>query len=366
LEKEKLDWLQGLRGLAAFLIVLAHSRIYLGGTPYGSIADSLLIPGAFGVDLFFMISGFIMVYTTIDSDGSTGYTIRFLIKRLARIWPVYAVISAIGLLTGVGLVWSADQTHVAALAKSLLFLPVNPVKPPYFDIAYSVGWTLNFEIYFYLIFGVSMLFAKHRWTAFAAWLALTLIILPFIFTGAISLDPRHYYNFGISYMDQISNPIIWDFAAGILIGKVYQSRIQFRPKLVTYNALFLSTVFALWLPYSGIATFHGITNFGAGAAISLMCVAIASKNISISAPSVMVWLGKISFSLYLCHILALEITTKFLIALGQESFTRTWAQVFLTVSLSISLASFSHRYLEQGLSEWVKRKALTAFDRYIN
>src|ERR1041385_6447525 len=95
-QNKTLDWLQALRGIAALLVVFTHARYYLSKTPSWDMAEALFRPGAFGVDLFFLISGFIMVYTTTDADGSFGYSVRFWIKRISRIWPVYVVLAIIG------------------------------------------------------------------------------------------------------------------------------------------------------------------------------------------------------------------------------------------------------------------------------
>jgi exopolysaccharide production protein ExoZ len=69
-ETKRLDWLQSLRGVAALLVVFAHSYYFLQGTEYDALARSILLPGAMGVDIFFLISGFIMTLTTRQNDGS--------------------------------------------------------------------------------------------------------------------------------------------------------------------------------------------------------------------------------------------------------------------------------------------------------
>lgn len=85
-QKNKLEWVQALRGLAAFMVVMVHSRSVLMDTAVGrGAADHVLLPMAMGVDLFFIISGFLMVWTTRDFDGTKIYVGKFLVKRFARI-----------------------------------------------------------------------------------------------------------------------------------------------------------------------------------------------------------------------------------------------------------------------------------------
>jgi exopolysaccharide production protein ExoZ len=362
-QRYKLDWLQGLRGLAALLVVLTHGRYFLADTPSQALAETLLRPGAAGVDLFFLISGFIMVHASAGSDGSASDASRFLLKRFFRIWPVYAVLTLVGVYATRGPGWLLDSWNLGALAQSLLFLPIDASTPPYYDLPYRLGWTLNFEMYFYLVFAASMRFGRQRWLAFGVWMGVTLIGLPLAYGHAVSLDVQHDYHLPYAYLNQISNPIIWDFAAGVVIGKLYQSRLALPAGVATNNLLLTVLALALWWAYSGGATFHGLNNMGAGPAAVLLCVALASKRMPIVMPRCTVWLGEISFSLYLCHFIVFKLLTKTLVALGMEARTHDWAYVFMTAALAIPVAAISHRYLEQGLSGWLRRLALARFER---
>ncbi|MES2741615.1 MAG: acyltransferase [Pseudomonadota bacterium] len=359
----KLDWLQGLRGLAALLVVLTHGRYFLTGTPGQALGEALLRPGAAGVDLFFLISGFIMVHATAASHGGAGDASRYLLKRFFRIWPVYAVLTAVGVYATRGPGWLFDSGNLGALTQGLLFLPVDGGAPPYYDLPYRLGWTLNFEMYFYLVFAASMRFGRQRWLAFGAWLGVTLIGLPLAYGQAVTLDVRRDYHLPLAYLNQISNPIIWNFVAGVAIGKLYQSRLALPAGVATNNLLFVSVALALWWAYSGGATFHGVNNMGAGPAMVLLCVALASKRMPIVMPRCMVWLGEISFSLYLCHFIVFKLLTSTLVALGMQARTHDWPYVFVATALAIPVAAVSHRYLELGLSGWLRSMALARYER---
>ena len=69
LSQRRLDWIQALRGVAALSVVLTHTRRIFLDTPMWDQADKIFFPFATGVDLFFVISGFIMVYTTFGQRG---------------------------------------------------------------------------------------------------------------------------------------------------------------------------------------------------------------------------------------------------------------------------------------------------------
>ncbi|RLM48911.1 acyltransferase, partial [Halobellus sp. Atlit-31R] len=95
--RPKFAWIHALRGIAVLLVVLTHARYFFLDTPTWQLAEQWLRPGAMGVDLFFVISGFIMVYTTRHAAGTRGEAVDFLVRRFARILPLYALVTVVWL-----------------------------------------------------------------------------------------------------------------------------------------------------------------------------------------------------------------------------------------------------------------------------
>ncbi|EKS6335338.1 acyltransferase family protein, partial [Enterobacter hormaechei] len=89
--KNNLQYIQALRAIAAMLVVLCHARDFLKGTEYEWLAQRLFWPGAFGVDLFFIISGFIIIYTSHSYQSND--LIKFIKKRFLRVWPLYFIMT---------------------------------------------------------------------------------------------------------------------------------------------------------------------------------------------------------------------------------------------------------------------------------
>src|ERR1700722_1997102 len=106
-----------------------------------------------GVGLFFLVSGFIMVFTTKDMAGSLSDATFFIVKRFSRIWTVFAAIALFVMMLAEA--YLPVTLNWKIILESLAFSPVDPRKPPYFDLPFAIGWTLNFEAYFYLVFGLS-------------------------------------------------------------------------------------------------------------------------------------------------------------------------------------------------------------------
>jgi peptidoglycan/LPS O-acetylase OafA/YrhL len=176
----RLDSLQLLRAVAALLVLLYHLAT-MG--VYGWIAadGSPLLPLGFfaaigfaGVDLFFVISGVVMVVTCFDRFGQPGEAIAFLKRRIVRIYPLYWIVTAAVL----ALCWlrpelaARDKTGAAAILASLVLWPQTD-----FPIV-AVGWTLVYEMYFYLVFAV-IIAAPRRMLPplLAAWAAATVALL---------------------------------------------------------------------------------------------------------------------------------------------------------------------------------------------
>src|SRR6185437_14170487 len=134
-----LDNIQALRAIAALLVVFVHLAVpvaALGVAPFG----------AGGVDLFFVISGFIMVYTTVGRPISGA---EFLGRRIVRIVPLYWLLTLA--VFGIALIAPTLLQFTTAswgqLLKSLFFIPFakanGDVQPVLF-----LGWTLNYEMFF--------------------------------------------------------------------------------------------------------------------------------------------------------------------------------------------------------------------------
>ena len=351
----KLDWVQALRGIAALLVVLCHAREFLAGSVNYPLIESVLLPGAMGVDLFFIISGFIMVYSTRKVTGTLGEVKDFAIKRFSRIWPTYAVATILWVfIADVGISYFASTDNWVVFLKSIFFIPVKDMAPLYFAPIIPIGWTLNFEMYFYAVFGVSLLFKRFRLIAMITWIGLTLVALPML-TRVFSLSPFKYYYFTPNYLNLMANPIILEFVAGAVIGYLYLSdRIIIRNKAIALNLLAISVGFVIWYNYSGPAYLHGITNWGAPLAVAVLVLAIVSKTVHIKTPAVLAWLGKISFSLYLTHFLTRAAMDKTVAYLGFGQFMNTWGYVVISVLVCISIAAVSQYLLEQKLSDAFK------------
>lgn len=195
--------LQGLRAGAAFLVVIDHALIAgadtgLLGADYRPLAA---FTGLLGVYVFFVISGAVMTLGHGDDFARPGAPRRFIARRIGRIVPLY------WLVTMIVCVLRPDTVSVASLVQSLLFIPHQMTGGPYGWPIFPLGWTLQYEMAFYLLFALALAFRRAFGLALLA-VALSAMALAAA-AGLLGTDTIPAY-FG--------HPIILFFLAGILIG----------------------------------------------------------------------------------------------------------------------------------------------------
>jgi exopolysaccharide production protein ExoZ len=356
-----LPWIQSLRGIAAFLVVLVHARFLLPGESGQFIAQTFLFPGALGVDLFFLVSGFIMMLTTSDCDGTPRYAAAFVAKRFARIWPLYICTSVIFGIFFTELRVFSDAHQFHRWVRSLTLLPVEPVL--YFGMPVSVAWTLCFEVYFYAVLAVSMLFGRYRWLIASAWFVATLIAYP-LYTGHFDLDPFNQLPIPSNrFANVVINPIIWDFILGALAGKLYLSPIRIdnaKYLQAVYLGMLLACTGAILNAVIGAPSPHGMTGWGAFLAPLFLLLVLLSKTREIRFPKVTAWLGDISYSLYLTHLIGFRASAAILRHFTFATPTKfAVCNFFGSIALGVVTGAVAYSVIEKPLSRWAQARLMS-------
>lgn len=354
-DRPALEWLQALRGLAAFLVVLVHARGALTGSPLAEAVQEVLYHGAMGVDLFFILSGFLMVYTTRTLPGGVADARVFLLKRIVRIWPAYAVLTVLTFLTLQGVHGLVEPAGREALLKTLLFVPVDPYNPLYFSMALPVGWTLTFEMYFYLVFAAALLLGRWRWLGMAAWFGLTLLAVPMalghfdwgVFDQAV-IGQWAYANLAI-------NPMVWDFLFGMVAAWLY-FHLPGPPTPRGAALLVLLPLAALVaLAVADVCSTHGPTQWGGPLALVFIGLAQSSKTQRLPTPRALLWLGEISYALYLAHPLAQHFLGLAVGRLAGTQATHGPAYLLLATGMSLVVGAWVWRHVEVPGSRLARR-----------
>lgn len=309
----KIYSIQALRGVAALMVVLGHLNAYLNDVyTQKNLGDLLFFNGAVGVDIFFIISGFIIALATERKESSAS--IKFIVKRVLRIYPVYVFcfIAFTLITTGLFLKQSADIPLWFSrdnIISSLSFLPLRTGdSAPFYGYSLIItAWTLSYEIYFYILFCLAMA-VSHRYRAVIA--SSFIVILSFLvqeyFNGSFILDA--YGVTGISnskILTVVANPISFDFILGLasyyIVMAIRKINLGTGAKLGTA----IGASFAVLCWNSGFMYGHGITKFGVIAFILFLSVVIGEMAFKFKISKAFIFLGDISYSLYLCHVIVI-------------------------------------------------------------
>jgi len=204
--------LQYLRFFAASMVVV-HHQILFSTRYWPQMIDYQFITGAAGVDIFFVISGFIMVFISEKRERSS---LDFFQHRVTRVVPPYWVVT---ITFGMALLLAPSMFQVSRFSlphfvASLFFLPYpNPTNQEIVPL-YGPGWTLNYEFFFYSLFALAMAF-NHKQRV----LIVSLIFGFLALVGAI-------FSTSISAIEFYTNTIVLEFVFGMVIGVATLSGIR--------------------------------------------------------------------------------------------------------------------------------------------
>lgn len=297
--------IQYLRGIAAIIVFFSHfkntiNEISLVNIRY--LGDSLFSNGGFGVDLFFVISGFVIALSTEKDLGRKMGAISFVIKRVFRIYPLLIVgVIAIGYLQNIPvskILWSMIPLHLDYMS-----------KPPFFGYnSLYVAWTITFELSFYLLFMVSM-FVSHKYRAIVCTLAIfSLFIIIRVTTGSeITLSatsPINHINSWLMPVASIySSSMMFNFIYGMIAYYAYKhirTGALHGPILNTFLITVIACSFFMLIGNSAIMG-HGPEKWGVVSFALILSASMYEKNAGIFRSRFLLHLGAISYSLYLIH-----------------------------------------------------------------
>lgn len=337
-QREALINIQYLRALAAMMVVWVHGREQFEWIKLQFPSAA----GSNGVDLFFVISGFIMVYTTY---GKSTSPVSFVVRRLARIAPLYWLATLAIVVIGFAAPTMLKSTVLWAphLLASLAFIPMSsPSFPGQMWPLLVPGWTLNYEMAFYVLFGVTLVVAqRHR----IYWLSASLAVL--VLSGALN-------NF-TGLLDFYTDGIVLTFAAGAILGNLYcAGRLS---RSTPWGLALMIAGVLLWLATLKVDTGHRAIGAGIPASMVVMGACILPT----MGGDWLAWLrrlGDASYSIYLGHLFILGLLRVVWQRLRIPMDTAVQGWVFMLCGLLACAVGgwLIFRLIEQTLNAWIKRR----------
>jgi len=339
----KLKNIQALRGIAVLFVVMFHLFIvekrYSG---LNSILPESIQFGTFGVDLFFAISGFVMVTVTRGKFKKTREAFIFLYNRMTRIYPLYWIYSILALI--VFLIqpsWvNSSQGNQVNLLASFLLLPSDKLP------LVQVGWTLIHEVYFYIVyFLIFLLLPEHLlYYALGGW-GLCVVIFSLLIPA------------GNPYFDLIFSPLTVEFLGGCGLAILY-----YKEKAGSTQGWVLALIagIALLMSLRGHETYRAATGwvaplgwwriliYGIPALTITYCLIHAEQTGFVIHPFFS-RLGDASYSIYLSHLFTINVAGRIWALFATDQWMNHLTFLSLTFFLVLAVGFASHDLVETNL-----------------
>ena len=342
--KRELFGVQYLRGIAAMLVVLSHISAQCTFPKYfnGEVFGGFFLAGTVGVELFFVISGFIITYVSL-----ANYTLQptlsassFFEKRFQRIVPfMWICIIGYALLKSMG----RGSFPITPYLRAMVLFPIGDLQP-------NVIWTLRHEFLFYslfCLFGISL----RKWPYLIAW-----FLSPIVWFSFFSSESSFFSELG----EFLFNKVNILFGMGFLLGIAYQKGLFVYSVNTRFSfiwLLLLSTPLLFFAYAAGKDRINLAFNFAIisgliSTALLLFGVSLIPKKPLNYLDRVGLLLGDASYSIYLTHSAIISAT------LGIWSKFKPNANlvvVLITVfAICLMIGVIVHKWIEKPLISFVK------------
>ena len=293
--------IQMIRAIAAFLVVLHHAfpaYVIMGGSI--TMIESVAKWGFLGVDLFFVISGFVMAYTTFYKKRSIDQAKIFLKHRLYRIYLGYWPFFLMMLLA----LFLANPTKLAELDIAGSFFLTNTNM---FELVLPVSWSLTYELCFYFLFVLTFFFTIEKlYTVIGIFFLIVLAVSlsPYVYTLSLSHFPTALNSIHFPYVIIEFFPLLLEFLAGVLLYMYRDTLINFWVLII--SLLSLITAYYFGIEYEFRSGFMRVLTFGVGAFFVILSIIILEKKDLFRAGKWFESLGDASYTLYLSHLLTIQ------------------------------------------------------------
>jgi peptidoglycan/LPS O-acetylase OafA/YrhL len=316
-KRERIEYLDWLRALAAGLVVIGHAR------------GSLMPGGAIGVSVFFVLSGYLITSILLrDGMMSLPNIGKFIVRRLARIYPLYIV--QIALVVVIFALFHRDRLGAVLAALPGLLTFTQDVRE-WFGYGFGVLWTLAVEFWFYVTF------------PFFLWIALaTRRLIPCILLGIVISITAKVFAFGgttLYFYDQ--------FLIGVLCAVAIKYGIV--PSVLAWPKLLAICIVAIVvlaeIPFPATRGLHWFCqSFGTAMVTGIAVLAGHARRPTVALPFI-AFLGRISYSTYLMHAVVLDV------------FFAVWhISPIPVIIITFFVASFTHYAIEMPVERQTHRK----------
>ena len=316
-KKKRFNSLQIIRALSAILIVGHHVSLYMHDASL-PILNKIFFNGWVGVDVFLVLSGFILYYTSHKKIGQRDQCKEFIFKRLSRIYPIYWVI-----LSTVLIIWPSyfgTRFGIKDIIKSYLLVPqtILPIL--------GVTWFLSYIVFFYLIFAISIYFDKK--------ISFPLISVWVIGVLLSSFGVIHNTNF---YVNFIFSKHFIEIIAGCLIAIIFIKKPNKKPyfPLLIGFIIFLLTYYQIINGFILRDSTESKLLFSLAVGLIILGCVSYELNHNLYFPKSTIAIGDASYTIFLTHFNILTFTNLLNMRLGFHSILEFLYHITVLIVLGI-------------------------------
>ncbi|MBT2689228.1 acyltransferase [Bacillus sp. ISL-47] len=342
----KFSLIQVFRGIAA-LLVLIHHGAYTGEEYLNyEYLNGIFKVGWIGVDFFFILSGFIIYYVHSKDIGIKTKMKTFILKRFIRVYPIYGIMTTFLLFLffivpnwGVGY-----ETSIDVIIKSFLLFPQEHAP------IISVGWTLEHEIFFYIMFSL-LIFLKPKYSVVIASMWIIGIVSNSV--GIINLEKKIFLNFVFSNYNL-------EFIFGCIVGYIFLNyKVKYNKSLILMGIIgFISGWYFVYQDDLIRYTTLAILVFGISFSLIVLATVNVEKSNKIKVPKFLLVLGDASYSIYLTHFYILLLLFKVLSKLESINPFNDFITITCTFIIAIILGVMFHIVIEKPLINFLNKNIL--------
>jgi peptidoglycan/LPS O-acetylase OafA/YrhL len=342
----------GLRGISIIAVLIAHSG-FIEALPHAHALEY----GRVGVDLFFVLSGFLITGILRDSRKSPNYFRNFYMRRALRIWPLYYALLVVIFVISPVFVPSMWKT-VGTVWPYFVFYIQNINYHLYPPFGLEPTWSLAIEEQFYLTWPLMVLYLRKRTLSFVL-VTLVLMSLVMRISGYLDGAPLKFiHNFTFCRLDAIacgSLAAIWLRSShctlklwrtvsisclGLGLGGIVLSRMLFREQSTVVSYVFIA------IGFTGVLS------------ISLVSDPNTSAMGRVLTADWLCYIGKISYGIYLLHMPLFILITQFIVHRGLNRLHPVVGNICATLAEFVSAilaASISWRFFEKPILGFKKK-----------
>ncbi len=350
---KKLKTLEAIRGVAALLVLLYHLQ-----DVFSARAGIIPFGGAFavgdcGVDLFFVLSGFIITTMHAKDLGRPVRLYSFLYKRLCRLLPSVWILTALALMIytlPIGNIAKLGKLAPSNIAASFMLLP--QAQPA----LVNVTWTLTYEMFFYGLFAVAIVSRPVGLVALACWQLATGLALVGVWHSQTWL--------GTYYL----RPICLEFGIGMICAVIAQhEQLRRRLPVAVLGALLLAgtTLFIGGMVFEDAVHHHllgpeRLLIYGLGPGLLIFGCAAIEFDRQVPVPKLLVWLGTASYAIYLTNYSVLTLIA--VVMLHLNVMPVGWISSAGFAVLAVAAGGAFHALIDQPIQDRLRRRTRQPVD----